>query len=146
MKTPTIALALLLLLSGCIPLRQQEISGTHSGEYLLVSGNYIMEQFGPSNKIKEKEIIADESFVISPKNERYEVELEPHDYDIARNSPYIRDRIYLLNDHGDRIRSIGNGEWLIYLMLSSKDSKELRDFKAKIWTFYYNPIVDGPPN
>ena len=105
-----------------------------------------MEQLGPSDKAKEKKIIANESYAISPKNKKYRIELQPHDYDISEKFPYIRDRIYLLNDQGSRVRSIGSGTWILFLMLESKVGKEARELKASVWTFFYNPIIHGPPN
>ena len=129
-----------------MPLQQYEITGLRKFEHLSVDGSYFMEQLGPSDKPKEKEIIANESYAISPKNKKYKIELQPHDYDISEKFPYIRDRIYLLNAQGNRVRSISNGTWTLFLMLDSKDGKEPREFKANIWTFRYNPLVHGPPN
>ncbi len=143
---PITLLTLLFLLSGCLPLEQYDITGAREFEHLSVNGSYFMEQLGPSNKAKEIKIIANESYAIGPKNIKYRIELQSHDYDIAEQFPYIRDRIYLLNSEGKRVRSIGSGTWSLFLTLDSKEGKELREFTAKVWSFNYNPILHGPPN
>lgn len=146
MKTRAIFILLALVASGCLPLQQYDISGTRQYEHLSVVRGYFMEQLSPVQKPKTKTIIANESYAISPKGRKYRIELQPHDFDLSEASPYIRDRIYLLNDSGKRIRRISDGKWGLVLMIESAEGRELREFTAKTWTFNYNPILHGPPN
>ena len=135
-----------LLLQGCIPLQQYEITGTRQFEHLSVDDGYFMESLSPSNQPKQKKIIADESYIVGPRGDRYLIELQSHDYDVRQQHPYIRDRIYPLDSKGNRLRSIRNGDWTLHLVLESESGKEMRQFKAKLWSFFYSPVAHGAPN
>lgn len=133
-------------LAGCVPLQQYQVSGTHQYEHLSVDGSYFIGQFGSPQVPKTKRIIPTESYALSPKGEKFKVTIEPHDYDISRNAPYIRDRIYLVRDSGRRLSRIGDGDWKLFIMLESAEDRELREITATVRTFNYHPIIHGPPN
>jgi hypothetical protein len=51
------------------------------------------------------------------------------------------------DDQGHRINgSWKNGKWKFHFTLSTTKGMETRDFDAKLWTCFYIPIIDGPPN
>lgn len=144
-------LAILLLLSGCIPLQQAYISGGEGYDDLgQFDQGWGLLMIGPSNRPKTVSIVDVESFAIGPRGERYVVESEPHPYDLREDRDsrvlYVRDRIYLVNARGKRLKHLRNGEWQFTFVLNTPEGRDTRNFNMTLWTFFYNPVIHGPPN
>ena len=136
-------------LIGCIPKQQATITGGKDGEHLGIYeepyGSIL--QMGTIAEPKKITIIGSKSYVVDPKGIRREVEIEPHEFDIETKSPNIRDRVFVLDTSKNRMKRLYNGIWKFYITFKSQSGQEeTREFVGKYWTFYYNPILHGPPN
>lgn len=136
-----------LLLIGCVPLQQSEVSGGKKDDYFRYYDEYGLLEIGPSDKKKTVTLIPEYSYALSPKGIKYGIHTEPHFYDLEQKHPYIRDHITLVNPRGKRIGSIPqNGTWHFHFEFIGPRGKDSREFTIRFWTFYYNPIIHGPPN
>ena len=107
-------------------------------------------QIGPSNAPNSFNVIDAESYAVSPDQVRYGIETEPHPFDLREDKsplvPYIRDRVYLVKADGKRLkRKWKNGRWQFHFALDGLTGRTGRDFTMDMGTFYYNPVVHGPP-
>jgi len=142
-----IALIVALALSGCIPLRQQEtISGGHDSDFLLCDDSFLLAQFNPSNQPNRCKVIPAESYILSPSGKRYNVQVEPHQFDIEQKYTCVRERIYPIDAHGQRLKHWYNGIWIVHVALDAPNQKSILEEKIRFWTFFYNPLIHGPPN
>lgn len=131
------------LLSGCVPLRQWGLTGgpvspaavLHEDDSLIVEID-----------TKKERILTGPSYVISPRGQRYSLEVRPHDYDIEQKSEKVRAVVYLRDSKGERLKRWKNGVWTFHFVLQREGRIRVADQKRKYWTFYYNPIIHGPPN
>jgi hypothetical protein len=136
-----------LLLSGCMPLRQQKtISGGGDSDLLLCEDRFLLTQLGPSNEPNTRHVVAAESYIIAPRGERYTVEVEPHQFDIEQKYPCVRERIYPVDSRGRRLGRWSNGIWTVHLVLDTPTGRATRHEQIRFWTFWYNPLFHGPPN
>lgn len=142
----------LLLLSGCIPLKQYHVTGGQQYDafsYMEHEGCGLL-RIGPAQPHKTIEIVNDESYAIGPRGNRYGVESEPHPYDLREDRDprlhYVRDRIYLTKESGKRLKSWKNGEWQFTFVMDGPEGRDTREFEMTLGTFHYNPVVHGPPN
>jgi len=87
----------LLLLVGCMPLKQSEIiskssdiSGSYESGYILL---YVNQEYW------ERKYTIDpiSSYVLGPDGRHYEIKNETHDYDLQNHSKTPRTRIYIKN-------------------------------------------------
>ena len=146
----TIAFA--TLLTACIPLKQARIVGGRGYDHFGYYGEtgYGLLQIGPSSAPNRITVIDSQSYAIAPNGSRFRIRTEPHPYDIETKSfkvPYIRDRVYVLDSAGRRItKPLKNGQWKFHFTFLTPQGVRTRYFDAKLWTFYYNPIIHGPPN
>ena len=149
----TIAVLLMLVtFAGCMPLKQTHVTGAQQHDHFL----YLerppcgLVQFGPSNVAKDFVIVDAESYAIAPNGVRYGIVTEPHDYDVESPDPavpYVRDRVYLVDARGRRIRRAwDDGEWKLHFVLEKPAGREHREFEVQLGTFNYNPVLHGPPN
>jgi hypothetical protein len=146
--TPIAALMPLFLL-GCIPLTQDRIVGgrgyDHFGYYEDMHCGLL--QIGASNRRRTATIIPAKSYAIGPDGVRRALATQPHPYDLTAGHPYVREQVYLLDGAGHRItRKWRNGAWTFHFALQTPTGRQTRDFHADLWTFYYNPLIHGPPN
>ena len=73
--------SVLLLLSGCMPLKQYNVTGGKRYDGIgYDEEGYGLLQIGSSNQPKTTSIVDAESFAIGPRGKRYSVESEPHPY------------------------------------------------------------------
>lgn len=147
-----IGCAIALLLTACAPLKQTRIVGGQGSDHFGYYGEtgYGLLQIGPSNTPKRITVIDARSYAIAPNGSRFRIRTEPHAFDIETKfpkTPYVRDRVYLLDSEGRKItRALKNGNWKFHFTLRTAKGVETRDFDADLWTFYYNPLIHGPPN
>lgn len=137
-----------LALGGCIPLQQPMVTGGEQYDSFGYHDGYGLLQVGPSNVVKTVAIVDAESYAVGPRGERYGVESEPHPH-MGRNDarvPYVPDCIFLTNAKGRRIRGWRDGKWTFVFALDTPRGRETREFAMTLSTFYYNPLVHGPPN
>jgi hypothetical protein len=136
-------------LAGCVPLTQSRVVGGRTYDHFLYHeqmGSALL-QIGPSNRKRAATVIPSESYATAPNGTRHRIATEPHAFDLKQGYPYVRERIYLLDDSGQRTtRKWKNGHWTFHFVLRTAQGKQTRDFQADLWTFLYNPAVHGPPN
>lgn len=132
-----------------MPLQQADILGgtgyDHLGVYSEDYGSLV--QIGPSNEEKKIKIIPEESYAQYSDGTKLRVDVEPHEFDVRQGYPYIRDRLWVLDEKGRRKKKIENGDWRFLITFADKDGRKgTREFKASYWTFHYIPVIHGPPN
>lgn len=136
-----------LSLIGCIPLQQSDVNGGTKNDFFRYYGDYGLLNIGSANKKKTVTLIPESSYALSPKGIKYGIYTEPHFYDLDQKFPYIRDHVTLVSPRGKRLGSIPqNGIWHFHFEFLGPRGKDSRDFTSRFWTFYYNPIIHGPPN
>src|SRR5207237_9882336 len=112
MRARSVVLFATLSLSACMPLRQQKtLKGGSDSDFLLCEDRFLLAQFSPSNQSNTDKVISADSYILSPRGERYSVEVEPHQFDIEQKYPRIRERIYPFNTHGQRLRPWSTSIW-----------------------------------
>ena len=130
-------------------LPQANVTGGCKGDHL---GTYD-SQYGAILSLKS--LGHEKSFSINEENSfaelngenRYAVATEPHSYDILSGFAYVRDRVWIIDKKGRKVKRLKDGDWTFHLSLRDKlDNRLSRDFHAEYRTFYNNPIVHGPPN
>ncbi len=140
---------LLLILTGCIPLKQCDNTGGKGYDNFSFEDGYGLLQIGPSNRKRTITLLTDKSYAISPKGKRYGIhsELDPYDQEKHDSlAPYVKDKITLIDSNGKLVRGkLGNGTWYFHFEFLTPKGKESRDFKIRYWMYYYNPIWSGPP-
>ena len=136
-----------LSLIGCIPLQQSEVSGGTKNDFFRYYGDYGLLNIGSTDKKKTITLLPESSYALSPNGTKYGIYTEPHFYDLDQKYPYIRDHVTLVSPRGKRLGSIPqNGIWQFHFDFAGPRGRDTRDFTIKFWTFYYNPILHGPPN
>ncbi len=103
----------------------------------------------PTNAPKVVKIIDAESYAIDPNGVRRGIATEPHDYDLRPENEgfYVRDRVYLIDAKGKRLKSNWkDGPWKFHFVMDTPTGRDVRDFDMQLGTFHYNPVVHGPPN
>jgi hypothetical protein len=145
-----LAIAVLFqLLIGCVPLTQERIVGGHTYDHFGYSQDERcgLLQVGPSNRRRTATIIPERSYATSPDGIRFGIATRLHPYDLTAGHTYVRERVYLLDKGGHQInRKWKDGQWIFHFALRTPHGEDTRDFHADLWTFYYNPIIHGPPN
>jgi len=142
-----------LLLTGCIPLQQTEITGglsatdgSHDYFGWYNETGYGLSSVGPG-KVNTIRVIDAQSYALSSKGVRYGVHSQPHLFDIDQKYAYVRNEIHFLNAKGGPVSRLENGEWrFVFVFLDLTGKEERRVFTGKLWNFYYVPILDGAPN
>jgi hypothetical protein len=145
MKKIFASLFLMLAMSGCMPLQQTNISGGKGYDHFGIYDDYGLLSVGPSNQTKAIQLIDSESYAVGPNAKKYGIKSEPHDFDISQKYPYVRDRIYVMDD-GRPLRSLKDGTWKFVFYFMTTGGKDSRTFDAQLGTFYYNPVIHGAPN
>ena len=143
MKPSLTLLALMVLLTGCIPLRQEaRVSGPVHPPLLLCDDRYVLVGID----MKREKIVAEQSHIVDPSGKRYTIQVEPHQYDIEQKFEALRADVYPCGADGSRIRRWSNGIWSFHFVVETNGVAQAIDQQWKYWTFYYNPIIHGPPN
>jgi hypothetical protein len=143
------ALLLLFSLQGCIPLPQME---QHPSRIPFSAGydlgdRYVLFAIGSENRPKDYAIVPQGSHVIDPSGARHPIRVTPHEYDISQHFPFIRDELFVLRSEADpKPISLRDGTWKFVLAWRRSGTARQDTFSFRIWTFYYNPIIHGPPN
>lgn len=147
MKIPLALISTLCLtLTGCLPLQQSAFSGGHQGDHFGHYGDYGLLTIGDGNQPKKTNILADQSYALSPRGIRYHIKTSDHPFDISQRYPYIRDQIRIYDPKGREIKSLSYGPWVFVFKLKTEHGIQERTFSSTVSTFYYNPILHGPPN
>jgi hypothetical protein len=137
-------------LQGCIPLPQMEQLPSRVPFHAVydLGDDYVLFTIGGSeNRPKDYVIIPQHSYVIDPAGGRHPIRVRPHHYDLSENFPFIRDEVSVLRSEVDP-KPIGlhDGTWKFVLACRRSGVDRTDEFSFRIWTFYYNPIIHGPPN
>jgi hypothetical protein len=128
---------------GCIPLRQEErVSGPVDPALLLCEDRYVLAGID----MHREKIVPEASFITDPKGRRYGMQLEPHQFDIEQKSQALRTEVHPCNAGSSRLRRWSNGVWSFPFVVEGKDGIQVIEKQQRYWTFYYNPIIHGPPN
>ena len=145
----SVNIIVLTLLLGCMPLKQYHVTGGEQYDHFGYHNGYGLLKIGPSNIAKTVSLVDAESFAVGPRGKRYSIKSEPHPYDLEKpgsRSPYVRDRIYLIDKNGKKISNWRNGQWQFTFVLDTPQGQINRHFTMTLGTFYYNPATHGPPN
>jgi len=143
MKFLLVIFAFTFLGAGCIPLRQEvQVSGLPNPSVLLCDDRYLLV----SVDLKREQIVLEQSHITDPKGTQYSIEVEPHQYDIDQKHAFLRADVYPCESDGSRLRRWSNGIWSFHFVLEMNGVTQVIDQRWKYWTFYYNPIIHGPPN
>ena len=143
MKPFLLLLALAVSALGCIPLRQgSRVVGPDYPPVLLVNDQYLLV----GTDMHRERIIAEQSYIISPGGKRYGIQVEPHQFDIDQKFEALRADVYACDADGSRLRPWSNGIWGFNFVVETNGMTRTIDQQWKYWTFYYNPIIHGPPN
>jgi hypothetical protein len=142
-KSTLATVALLVLITGCIPLRQGvRIAGPVAPSLLLCDDRYVLVDID----LHRENIVLDQSHITDPSGKRYIVQIEPHQYDIEQRFAALRAEVYPCGADGSRIRRWSNGIWSFHFVVESHGVTQEIDQQWKYWTMHYNPIIHGPPN
>lgn len=142
---PFVIIFLILGLTGCMPLQQTNITGGLEYDHFGYYDDYGLLSIGPSNLPNKIQLIESESYAVGPNAKKYGIKSQPHDFDIHQKYPYVRDRIYVINE-GRPIRNLKSGTWKFVFYFMTPEAKDSRTFDVKVETFYYNPVIHGAPN
>ncbi len=143
MKPPLVMLLFASLVAGCIPTRQEaRVSGPSEPSLLLCDDRYVLAEMD----LNTEKIVTAQSYVTGPSGHRFAVQVEPHQYDLDQKFKAVRAEIYPCREDGSRLPHWSNGIWAFHLVLESNGVPRVVDEQRKYWTFYYSPVVHGPPN
>ena len=133
----------MVLLSGCVPLRQEaRVSGPVYPSLLLCNDRYVLVGMD----MNRERIVAEQSHIDDPSGKRYTISIEPHRYDIEQKFNTLRADVYPCGSDGSRIQRWLNGIWSFHFVVETNGVVRTIDQQWKYWTFYYNPTVHGAPN
>ncbi|MGA7725574.1 MAG: hypothetical protein WCA95_09830 [Opitutaceae bacterium] len=137
-----------LMLAGCIPLQQTDMKGGDrlDGFEWYAETGYGLFWIGPSNVGNAVKIVDAKSYALGPNGVRYGVHSERHQFDIEQKYVFVRDEIHFLDAKGAQVSHLSTGVWQFSFTFVRDGKEEHRMFTGKLWTFYYVPIIDGPPN
>ena len=136
-------IALMVLFTSCIQLRQEaRVSGPVHPHLTLCDDRYVLVGLD----MNREKIVVEQSHIMDPSGKRHAIEVEPHQFDIDRKSKLLRVEVYPCCDDGSRIRRWSNGIWAFHFVVDTNGAAQVIDQQWKYWTFYYNPIIHGPPN
>ncbi len=136
---------LIFSLTGCIPLRQEErISGPVHPTVLISKDQhlYLLVEID----LNREKLVAEQSYLVAPSRKRYGVQVESHKYDKEQKFHATRADVYPVDADGSRLRRWQKGVWSFHFVIESNGISQVVDQKWRYWTFYYNPIIHGPPN
>lgn len=110
--------------------------------------DYVLFTIGGSeNHPKDYVIIPQHSYAIDPSGVRHPIRIKVHDYDVSEHFPFIRDEVSVLSSEATpRPMSLHDGTWKFILACRRSGTMRADAFSFHIRTFYYNPIIHGPPN
>lgn len=132
-------------LAGCIPCQQYRVVEIDQGEYAHFDYN---GEYGLFTMEGVKQLTLDDSksFAIGPKNKKYAIRSMPHQYDLEMGHDFVRTKIYVLKNDGRPFGRLPKGVWSFSFYYSNLDEEGTYSCRAKLWTFWYSPLIHGPPN
>lgn len=143
MKCAFLPGALVILSTGCMPLRQEtRVSGPERPSLLLVDDRCVLVGID----LNREKIVTGESFIADPTGKRFAVQVEPHHYDVEQTSEALRADVYPCGDDGSLITRWSDGVWRFHFAIETNGVTTVVDQQRRYRTFYYNPIVHGAPN
>lgn len=143
MKPSGTLLWLLVLLAGCLPLKRAElVSGPLFPRMILCDDRYLLIEID----MRTEKILTAQSRIAAPSGKAYSIQVEPHQYDIEQDHQKLRPEVYPCNADGSRIQHWPNGTWSFHFVVETNGIAQAIDQRWKYSTFYYNPIIHGPPN
>ena len=143
MKSCLPILALMVLLTGCFPLRQEaRVSGPVHPPLLLCDDRYVLVGVD----MNREKIVAEQSHISDSSGKRYTIKVEPHQYDIQQKFAVLRADVYPCNSDGSHLRRWSNGIWSFHFVVETNGVTRVIEQQRRYWTFYYSPIIHGSPN
>ena len=108
---------------------------------------YVLFATGTQNHPKDYEISSARSYVIDPVGIHHPIRIQPHECDESQHFPFIRDDIFVLqSDTDSKPIKLHDGMWNFILTRRTFSTQRQDTFSFRLRTFYYNPLVHGPPN
>lgn len=136
-------LAILVLLTGCMQLRQEAlVSGPTHPRVTLCDDRFVLVGLD----MRREKIVVAQSHILDPSGKRYAMQVEPHQFDIEKKFKVLRAEVYPCRDDGSRIRHWSSGIWAYHFVVETNGAIQVIDQQWKYWTFCYVPIIHGPPN
>ena len=143
MKPQLAILTIALVVTGCIPLRQEaRVSGPLHPTLLLCDDRYVLVGID----MNREKILVEQSHIEDPNGNRYSIQVEPHQYDIEQDFAAVRADVYPCDSEGSRPRHWSNGIWSFHFLVLTNGVAQAIDQQWKYWTFHYNPIIHGSAN
>lgn len=145
-----IAALFIVTLSGCIPLTQTAITPKDGrlGGYVESDGSLAIS-WKTSNSPRESdkpEIDIERSYAIAPNGKRYSLRFVSSGRDIG-TSCWRTGSLWLIDpSHPQSHNHWHSGTWKMRLQFLPPHSDLQFIKEVRVWTFFYNPIIHGPPN
>ena len=145
-----ISALLIATLSGCIPLTQTAITpkdGRMGGHVESDGSLAISWKIGHSLKESHKpRIDIERSYAIAQDGRRYSLRFVPSGRDME-TSHWRTGSLWLVDQADPRShRRWHSGTWKLHLQFLPPYSGILITKEVRVWTFFYTPIIHGPPN
>ncbi len=135
----------ILMMSGCISLKQGTDEFKASGDAFGFGDGYGLLTI--NHQKQPITVIDNESYALSPKGKKIGVRTKPHEYDLEQKQFNPRIRVDFIDSSGNTLTNLSNGKWRFHFKFVKEDQTQgSQDFEFNVTTFYYNPIIDGPPN
>lgn len=142
MKPSFAALALLVMLTGCIPLRQVSLVEGPVHPSVMLYDRSLLSGFD----LTREKIDANQSFLTSPAGKRYTLDIRPHQFDIEQKCDYVSALLFPIAEDGVPLGGWRSGVWSFHFVVETNGVTQTIDQKWKYDFFYYNPIIHGRPN
>lgn len=142
MKPQAGLLLFLVAITGCFPLRQIElVQGPIRPQAILYDQSLLV-----GFDLNQEKIDTRLSYIESPANQLYALEIQPHQFDIEQKHGYVKALLFPIAEDGSRLQSWRNGTWSFHFVVESNGVTQVIDQKWKYYFFYYSPFIHGAPN
>ena len=142
MKTFLVFILLTIFLTGCVPLTElSQVSGPTHPEVSLYD-RCVRAGFD----LNHERIDTQQSYIKSPAGRRYSLQVQTNQFDIDQKYDRVSALLYPFDADGLPLHGWRKGTWSYHFVVESNGVPEIIDQQWKCWTFYYCPIIHGPPN
>jgi hypothetical protein len=142
MKPPLTILALMVMVSGCVPLREvSQVEGPAHPEIMLYD-RCLLSGFD----LNREKIDTQQSYIKSPAGKRYTIDVQPHQFDIDQKRSYVSALLYPIAADGSQLKGWRNGIWSFHFVVESNGVTQIIDQKWKYYFWLYCPLIYGAPN
>ena len=146
-----LALGMSLLLTACMPLVQIDWASSDEEIRIAPERDELAVTVLTSSPQEAQKIFinSSSSYAISPEGVKYEIEFARNQYatklGLEDNSPWASFFVSLKKSPGQKAVELENGDWELFLAFGNANRGDIKA-KFKLWTFWYSPLIHGPPN